>query len=84
MIVDSILEYLPHTRVKYQEHGSDPRNYRVDFSKVVDKLGFKPQYNIQYGIKELMHAMDNQLFNLVDKNKIFYGNYKLDLQSESQ
>ena len=84
MIVDEILKFLPNGKVKYQKHGSDPRNYRVDFSKVDDKLGFKPQYNIQYGIKELMHAMDNQLFNLVDKNKIFYGNYKLDLQSESQ
>jgi len=84
MIVDEILKFLPNGKVKYQKHGFDPRNYRVDFSKVDDKLGFKPQYNIQYGIKELMHAMDNQLFNLVDKNKIFYGNYKLDFQSESQ
>ena len=69
-------------KVKYQKHGSDPRNYRVDFSKVDAKLDFKPQYNIQYGIKELIHAMDNQLFNFVDINKIFYGNYELNFQSQ--
>ena len=84
MIVDEILKFLPNGKIKYQKHGSDPRNYRVDFSKVESKLGFKPKYNIQYGIKELIDAMDNQLFNLVDINKIFYGNHKLDFQSESQ
>jgi len=84
MIVDEILKFLPNGKIKYQKHGSDPRNYRVDFSKVELELGFKPNYNVQYGIEELINAMDNQLFNLVDANKIFYGNYKLDFNIESQ
>ena len=84
MVVDEILKFLPNGKIKYQKHGSDPRNYRVDFSKVELELGFKPNYNVQYGIEELINAMDNQLFNLVDANKIFYGNYKLDFNIESQ
>ena len=34
MIVDFILEKLPDGKVKYREHGNDPRNYRVSFNKV--------------------------------------------------
>ena len=37
-IVDAILEQLPNAQVKYKEHGVDPRNYRVDFSKVRKNL----------------------------------------------
>jgi len=84
MIIDEILKFLPHGKVRYQKHGSDPRNYRVDFSKVKLKLGFKPNYNIKFGISELINAMDNQLFNLVDTNKIFYGNHKINFNSKSQ
>ena len=39
MIVDTILEHLPDAKVRFQEHGSDPRNYRVDFTKVRKVLG---------------------------------------------
>tara|TARA_Y100001970_G_scaffold15871_1_gene17846 strand:+ start:31709 stop:32698 length:990 start_codon:yes stop_codon:yes gene_type:complete len=77
MIVDEILKFLPNGKVKYQKNGSDPRNYRVDFSKVNSILGFEPKYNINFGIKELIEALDNQIFELVNINKNFYGNYEL-------
>ena len=33
MIVDEILNHVPNAKVRYQEHGNDPRNYRVNFKK---------------------------------------------------
>ena len=47
-IVDAILEQLPNAKVKYKEHGVDPRNYRVDFSKVKKIIAFETKYTIKY------------------------------------
>tara|TARA_B110000438_G_scaffold301935_1_gene358139 strand:- start:1133 stop:2134 length:1002 start_codon:yes stop_codon:yes gene_type:complete len=76
-IVDLILEQLPQADVSYQEHGSDPRNYRVDFSKIKETLGFEPEYTIKDGILEILSAINNQTFEHVDKNKNLYGNYEI-------
>jgi len=77
MIVDMILKKIPNGKVKYQEHGSDPRNYRVNFEKVKTVLGFQPKYSIQDGIDELVDAIDNHIFDHVDENRNFHGNYEI-------
>ena len=78
MIVDLILEKFPDGIVQYQEQGSDPRNYRVDFSKVTSVLGFEPKYSIQNGIEELIMEIKNNKFADVDENRNYYGNYNID------
>ena len=50
-VLDIILSKLPDARVRYQDHGSDPRNYRVNFAKVRNILGFEPEYTVDYGGK---------------------------------
>lgn len=77
MIVDEILKLVPYGKVKYKKHGADPRNYRVDFSKVKSVLGFETQYTIQNGIQELVNALRNNIFEYVESNKNFFGNYKI-------
>ena len=77
MIVDSILKKIPDGKVKYQEHGSDPRNYRVNFNKVKTVLGFEPKYTIQNGIDKLVDAMNNHIFDHVGENRNFHGNYEI-------
>jgi len=77
MIVNKILSKIPNGNVKYQEHGSDPRNYRVDFKKVKAILGFEPKYTIQDGIDELVAAIDSHVFDHVDENRNFHGNYEI-------
>jgi nucleoside-diphosphate-sugar epimerase len=77
MIVDTILGKIPGGIVRYQEHGSDPRNYRVSFEKVKSILGFEPKYTIQAGIDELIEAINNHVFDHVDENKNFFGNYEI-------
>lgn len=74
-IVDLILSKIPNGVVKYQEHGTDPRNYRVNFAKVNEKLGFKPKFSILDGVNELLHAINNRVF---DNPKNFEdGNYNV-------
>ena len=77
MIVDYILEKIPNGKVKYQKHGIDPRNYRVNFGKVQSVLGFQPKYTIQDGIDELVNSINNHVFDHVDENRNFHGNYEI-------
>jgi len=77
MIVDFILEKIPDGKVRYQKHGSDPRNYRVNFKKIKTVLGFEPKYTIQDGINELINAINSHVFDLVIENRNFFGNYKI-------
>ena len=77
-IVDAILQQLPNAKVKYKEHGVDPRNYRVDFSKVKKILAFEPKYTIPDGIKEVLDAFENHVFDHVEDQRNVYGNYELE------
>jgi nucleoside-diphosphate-sugar epimerase len=76
-IVDAILEQLPNGHVKFEKNGVDPRNYKVDFSKVKKVLNFKPKYTITDGIKEVLIALENHTFDYVDEQSNVYGNYEL-------
>ena len=77
MIVEEILKYLPKGRIKYGANGSDPRNYKVSFSKIRNTLGFEPVFTVQNGIKELVDALKIGAYadSLKEKNK--YGNYEI-------
>lgn len=77
MIVETIQKYLPAARVTYQEHGGDPRNYRVDFKKIHELLDFKPRFTVEDGVRELIFALDQKLFQDVESRNNFYGNYEI-------
>ena len=78
MIVDEIAKRIPDARIKYQEQGSDPRNYRVDFAKISNRLDFTPKFTVQEGIAELSNALDLHLFDRVDARRNFHGNYEIE------
>jgi nucleoside-diphosphate-sugar epimerase len=77
-IIDTILTMLPEAKVRYKEHGVDPRNYRVDFQKVKKILGFEPQYTVEHGIKELLYGIQEHVFDQVVNRKNFHGNYEIE------
>lgn len=83
MIVDAILKRIPSGKVKYQDYGSDPRNYRVNFEKVKNVLGFEPKYTIKDGIEELLDLINNQVFNIVSEGHNFFGNYEINYPIKS-
>ncbi len=78
MIVEKIKAVLPQAPVSYKEHGTDPRNYRVDFKKVRETLFFEPKYSVDDGVKEIVAALKEHLFDRVEANKGFYGNYVIE------
>jgi len=78
MIVEAIQESLPDAPVTYQAAGPDPRNYRVDFAKIQNRLGFEPRYTVRDGIAELIGAFRQNMFPHVDTSRNFHGNYEID------
>ena len=72
------MRFCPLAKVTYQDHGTDPRNYRVSFAKVENMLGFKPAKTIEDGIIELLDALDNGIFNGVGWAENKFGNYSLE------
>lgn len=81
-IVESLLKEIPDSAITFQSQGSDPRNYRVDFTKVKELLNFEPIHSVESGIKELLMGFKAGKFDDVDERKNFYGNYKIRYDSE--
>ncbi len=79
MLVNKILHYIPSGKVTFQEKGNDPRNYRVNFQKVREILDFEIEYNIDFGITEIINALKENKFSDIEKNINFYGNYEISL-----
>jgi nucleoside-diphosphate-sugar epimerase len=76
-LVVRIQQRLPKAPVRYQEHGADPRNYQVDFTKIRQLLHFVPQYSIDDGVDELLRALETGVFGDVDQRPNFYGNRQI-------
>jgi nucleoside-diphosphate-sugar epimerase len=53
MIVEEIRKQIPDSRIKYVKKDEDPRDYRVDFSKIKNVLGFSVSKRVPDGIKEV-------------------------------
>jgi nucleoside-diphosphate-sugar epimerase len=56
-VAEVIQRVFPHARIEHHEN-SDRRNYRVDFSKIEKRLGFRCQYTVEDGVREIEAAFD--------------------------
>jgi len=63
-----VLETVPGCTVEYSPNGgSDPRSYRVNFSKIKNAIpGFQPQWNVRRGAQELYAACREAQLTLED------------------
>lgn len=78
-VVDLILKHIPDAKslVSYKTHGSDPRNYRVDFRKVREVLDFVPEFTVEDGVIEVVSSVKNHVFDDFITSKNIYGNYEI-------
>lgn len=58
MIVEEILKIIPDGKVKYVHKDEDPRDYRVDFSKIKEQLGFEISRTVQESIAEVAQSVN--------------------------
>lgn len=76
MIVEEILKHVNGT-VRYVAGGTDRRNYRVNFDKIKDRLGFEPQWGVADFIPQLVGLVRQGLFAEAEDPIDRYGNYVL-------
>lgn len=69
MIVDEIVKQVPEAKVKYVTKNEDPRDYRVDFTKIKDKLGFELMFKVPDGIRQIKEVLEAGFIVNPDDNK---------------
>lgn len=80
-LINMIQRYIPNTKVNYLASGGDPRNYKVNFSKVREKLGFVAETTVENGIVEILNAIINKKFSYSDKKSNYHGNYNIEFNN---
>lgn len=61
MIVEEILKLIPDGKVKYVHKDEDPRDYKVDFTKIKEHLGFEISRTVQKGIAEVAQFVNGHV-----------------------
>jgi nucleoside-diphosphate-sugar epimerase len=61
-LVRIITEHLGRGDVSYVQRTEDPRDYKVSFEKVHERLGFVPLHRVPDGIAEISAALENGRF----------------------
>ena len=65
------------------DSGTDARNYRVDFSKIQEQLGYEPEWTIDKGIEQVLDAI--ACGKVTDYHDPKYSNYAfLNLQGTTE
>ena len=75
-IAKKISKYFKNPKIEYRDLPSqDRRNYQVNFNKLNKILNYKCKFNLDFGIKEIIHYLKK---NKDHKNKKL-GNYKVNI-----
>jgi len=72
-IAELIQKTFPGTSIEQVEN-SDLRNYRVNFDKIRNRMGFEARYSIREGVEELRGAFDERLIH--DYKDLRYHNQR--------
>lgn len=72
-VAEVIKEVFPDTNVEHVAN-SDRRNYRVNFDKIRNRLGFEAHYSLHDGIEELKKAFDARF--ILDYRDLRYHNQR--------
>jgi nucleoside-diphosphate-sugar epimerase len=63
MIAKEILKIVPNASIKYINKYEDPRDYRVDFSKIDNDLGFKITKRVPDGLREIHKILEYEIIS---------------------
>ncbi|RYY46048.1 MAG: NAD(P)-dependent oxidoreductase [Chitinophagaceae bacterium] len=53
MIIEEVCKVVPNTKVNYVEMNEDPRDYRVNFDKIKNELGYTITKTVPDGVEEI-------------------------------
>jgi nucleoside-diphosphate-sugar epimerase len=61
-LVEVISAEVPRGNVSYVHRDEDPRDYKVSFAKIHERLGFEPQMRVPDGVREIAAGLDAEAF----------------------
>ena len=61
MLIGEINKFIKNTKVKYVPQNDDPRDYKVDFTKIKNVLGFKVTKRVPDGIQEIIDSLSRNI-----------------------
>ncbi len=71
-LIDLILKEVPGGRVRYVQKLEDPRDYRVTFDKIAERIGFRISRTVPDGIREIKAVLEQGF--LPDPDAAKYAN----------
>jgi nucleoside-diphosphate-sugar epimerase len=71
MIADLLRQEIPQARIRYVVKNDDPRDYRVNFDKIRNRLGFQLTRKVIDGIREVKMLVANGLISNPDDAKYY-------------
>ena len=63
MIAEEILKIIPGANIKYIHKSEDPRDYRVDFSKIKKMLGYSITKEVPDGLQEIFKVLKDGIIS---------------------
>lgn len=76
MVVNAIQEQLGGAgKLSFHEGGVDPRNYRVNFDKIRERIGFEPKFRMPVSVGNLVRVLQSGGFPDVAERPLFYTNH---------
>jgi nucleoside-diphosphate-sugar epimerase len=63
MIAEELLKVAPNATIRYIARSEDPRDYRVDFSKIKNELGFEITRTVPDGIREIFRILKDGIIS---------------------
>jgi len=78
-VINTIAQHVDISKVVFKDKGTDPRNYKVNFSKIREVLNFSPSYSLEKGIVEILSFLQTREIDLSAQNRNMFGNYYLEL-----
>lgn len=67
--------------ITWTEGGADPRNYRVSFAKIQDRLGFFPSHTVAGSIERLVTMIRAGAYTDIGSRPLYFGNLHLDART---
>ncbi|MCB0865670.1 MAG: NAD(P)-dependent oxidoreductase [Solirubrobacterales bacterium] len=78
MVVDVVQDAIGGTgKVTFEEGGRDPRNYRVNFDKIRDRLGYQPDVRVPQSVAAVAQAVQAGAYDDFDQRQSFYTNHTI-------
>ena len=76
--MEQIFQFISSDKVTFTNKKKDPRNYKVNFSKITKILNFKIKYTVNDGIEEMINFFKKNEKKLNMFNELKFGNNIID------